>query len=145
MAANLNDNHRRHLLVILEHVDKLLSDALSTLSGAEVASPFQQCIADSQPVQRKLLADHLSELRALMTQTLVRYEIPLPTPRISSLWLFRTALLTAQLAIEDLRPIHMREYGHLSDEETKDLEVLYAKIVEILNRMSRCATPVGRP
>jgi GTP-binding protein EngB required for normal cell division len=136
MLGSLNDNHKRHLVTTFEHVDRLLTDSLRALNGAELASPFQRCVQDSLPIQRKVLADYAARLRALMVRILEDQGIEIPKPRISSLWSLKSTLMTAAIAIEELRPKYMRGYGNLSDEATQGLESLTSQITDILDRMS---------
>jgi hypothetical protein len=46
MTTQLNDNHKRILLLTFEHIDRLLSGALQALNSAEVPSPFQLYMPD---------------------------------------------------------------------------------------------------
>jgi len=136
MAANLNDNQKRRLLLTLEHVDGLLTDALRTLNSAEAPSPFQRCQPDSLPVQRKVLADYVARLRGMMVRILESQGIPVPKPQISSLWSFQTTLLSAKIAVEELAPKYMRGYGELSDDAAHELDVLMTQLMDVLDRMS---------
>lgn len=109
MASGLNDNHRRHLLSTFEHVDKLLTDALQAMACAESPSPFQRCLPDSLPVQRKVIGDYITRLRGTMVRSLEKQGIAVPKPQISSLWSFRSTLLFARTAVES--PVVYREVG----------------------------------
>jgi hypothetical protein len=62
-----------------------------------------------------------------------------PKTQISSLWSFRTTLMTAGIAIEDLRPKYMRGYGDLPEEAVRDLEALASQVTDVLDRMSDSA------
>ena len=136
MAASLNDNHKRHLLHTLEHVDQVLSGALQTLTSAELPSPFQRCQSDSLPVQRKVLADYVSRLRGMMVRILDSHGIIVPKPQVSSLWSFQSTLLSAKIAVEELAPKYMRGYGDMPDEVAHELDVLTTQLMDVLDRMS---------
>jgi hypothetical protein len=135
MKSGLNDNQKQHLLATFGYVDRLLNDALQSLSSAGAPSPFQQCMPDSLPIQREVLADHLMRLRALMVRTLEKQGITPPKPEVSSLWSFKTKLMSAAMAIEELRPESMQGYGDLTDEATRDLEAVADQIADILDLM----------
>ena len=136
MAANLNDNQKRRLLLTFEHVDNVLTDALRTLNSAESPSPFQRCQPDSLPVQRKVLADYIARLRGMMVRILESQGITLPKPEISSLWSFQTTLMSAKIAVEELAPQYMRGYGELSADAVHELNMLTTQLMDVLDRMS---------
>jgi GTP-binding protein EngB required for normal cell division len=136
MAASLNDNQKRRLLLTFEHVDNLLADALQALVSAEAPSPFQRYIPDSLPVQRKVIADYISRLRGMMVRILESDGIAVPKPQVSSLWSFQATLLSAKVAVEGLAPKYMRGYGDLPDDAAHKLEVLTTQIMDVLERMS---------
>ncbi len=140
MTPGLTDSQKQHLLSTFGYVDRLLNDALQSLSAAEAPSPFQRCVPDSLPIQRKVLADYLASLRAQMVRVLEKHGIEIPKPQVSSLWSFKTSLMSAAIAIEELRPKYMRGYGDLTDDATSDLEALASQITDILDRMSNYLT-----
>ena len=136
MAVSLSDNQKRHLLYTLEHVDHVLSDALQALTAVETSSPFQRCLPDSLPVQRKVIADYVARLRGMMVRILEGQGIAIPKPQVSSLWSFQTTLLSAKIAVEELAPKYMRGYGDMPDEVAHELDVLTTQLMDVLDRMS---------
>jgi GTP-binding protein EngB required for normal cell division len=136
MTTSLNDNHKRHLLNTFQHVDNLLADALQALNSTEAPSPFQRYVPDTLPIQRKVLADYIANLRGTMVRILERHGIAVPKARISSIWAFQTTLSSARTAVEELAPKYMRGYGNLPDDAARDLEVLTTQIMDVLDRMS---------
>jgi len=136
VMSGLNDNQKRRVLITFQHVDEMLANALHALRSAESPSPFQRCQPDSLPVQRKVLADHITGLRTMMVRILEAQGIAVPKPRISSLWSFQTTLLAAKIAVEELAPKYMRGSGELSEDAVHDLEVLTTQLMDVLDRMS---------
>jgi GTP-binding protein EngB required for normal cell division len=136
MPVSLNDNHKRHLLNTFQYVDEVLSDALQALNSAESPSPFQRCLPDSLPVQRKVIADYVARLRGMMVRILEGQDIAIPKPQVSSLWSFQTTLLSARIAVEELAPKYMRGYGEISDDAAHELDVLMAQLMDVFDRMS---------
>jgi GTP-binding protein EngB required for normal cell division len=135
--SDLNGNHKNRLLLTFEHVDKQLGDALHALGSADLPSPFQRCVPDSLPIQRKVMADYIARLRRMMVGVLDRHDIVRRKPTVSSVWAFRTALMFAKADIEELAPKYMRGYGGLSPAATHDLEVLVAELGSALDQMER--------
>ena len=76
----MKDNHQRHLLVIFQHLDNLLSEAEHILADANSPSPFQQHAADSTPTQRKVIHDYGVRVREAMARILVELQIPTGPP-----------------------------------------------------------------
>ena len=140
MKSDLTDSQKQHLLATFGYVDRLLNDALQSLSSVEVPSPFQQYMPDSLPMQREVLAEHVMRLRALMVLTLEKHGVTLPKPQVSSLWSFKIKLMSAASAIEELRPKYMQGYGNLTDDATRDLEALASQTKDILDLMSSYLT-----
>ena len=75
-----------------------------------------------------------------MICTLEKHGVAPPKPQVSSLWSFRTKLMSAAIAIEELRPNYMQGYGNLTDDATRDLEAMANEITNILNLMDSYLT-----
>ncbi len=136
MSDGLNSNHKRRLLHTLAHVDNMLREAFQALESAETPSPFQRYQPDSLPVQRKVIGDYLARLRDAMVRTLESQGIAASRPSVSAIWSFRTALMSAKIAVEELRPKYMRGYGELAEEAAQKLEAVSAQLADVLDRMS---------
>lgn len=134
--ADLNESHKRRLVVTFEHVDKLLSEAYHHLDSAETTSPFQRYVPDSLPVQRKVIAAYMNRLSRMMEDVLRREGVPLPNPSVSAVWAYRTALMYARIAVEELAPKYMRGYGTLSSEAVRDLNSLTTELEAVLDQMN---------
>ena len=135
MKASLNDSQKRHLLLTFEHVDNLLTDALQALTSAEEASPFRRYVADSLPVQRKVIADYVARLRNMMVRILEGQGMAVPRPQVGSLWSFQTTLLSAKISVEELAPKYMRGYGDVPDEVAHELDILTTQLMDVLDRI----------
>ena len=134
-SSGLNENHKRHLLLTFEHVDKQLGDALHELNSAGQPSPFQRRIPDSLPIQRKVMADYLARFRRIMTDILERFDIQPRKPTVSAVWAFRVAAMYAKVDIEELAARYMRGYGGLSAAAAHDLDVLKTELCAALDQM----------
>jgi GTP-binding protein EngB required for normal cell division len=134
--ARLNANHKARLTATFRHLDELLSQALRNLDEVEARSPFSEHILDTTPVQRKVAADYVGHVRATMLTILERLQMPRPQPHVSSIWAARTALVSAEIAVEELKPRYMRGYGELSPTASADLDRVVAELLELLRRTS---------
>jgi GTP-binding protein EngB required for normal cell division len=117
----LNENHKRHLLVTCQYVDKLLSDIEQILNAASSTSPFPKYRADSSPVQRKVAQDYISRIRAQLVRVLEGQRIARPRPQTSSIFAIRTILGFVDIALEELKPRYMRGYGEVSEAAIPEL------------------------
>jgi len=135
MPTCLNENQKRRLLLTFEHVDNVLTEALQVLHSAGAPSSFQRYQPDSLPVQRKVIGDYVGRLRGRMAGILEAQGIAVPKPRISSLWSFQTAILSAKIAVEELAPKYMRGFGELGQDAAGELNALRAQLLDLLDRM----------
>ncbi|MFQ5743451.1 MAG: dynamin family protein [Acidobacteriota bacterium] len=131
----LNENHQRYILAKFKYVDKLLSAARETLAPESAASPFQEYVPDASPAQCRAIDEHLQQLQKQMAAILKELAIVLPTARSGALHRFRTSLQFAQIAIEELKPRHLRGYGAIAEEDSRQLERISQLLQENLRRM----------
>ncbi len=114
-APALNENHRRHLLASCQHIDRLLSDIDDIVTAAESASPFARYAADLPPALTRLLRDYIVRLRTDMLRILERHDARPAGRRISAVHAIRTALGFVEVAVEELKPEHIRGYGEVPE------------------------------
>ena len=127
---DLNENHQRKLLTTCQYVDELLTEAIGYMTGPNSASPLQSYIADATPEQVGVLQQQLQELRLVMIGMLRENEIAIPSPQISGLWAFRTALIEAGEVVFDLQARFMSNYGPLAPEAQKRLDEIAARLMQ---------------
>ncbi|MHB1767787.1 MAG: hypothetical protein ACYCUV_08030 [Phycisphaerae bacterium] len=127
---DLNENHQRKLLTTCQYVDELLTEAIGHMTGPNSASPLQSYIADATPEQVGVLQQQLQELRLVMIGMLRENEIAIPSPQISGLWAFRTALIEAGEVVFDLQARFMSNYGPLAPEAQKRLDEIAARLMQ---------------
>lgn len=127
---DLNENHQRKLLTTCQYVDELLTEAIGHMTGPSTASPLQNYIADATPEQIAILQQQLQELRLVMIGMLGENEIAIPSPQISGLWAFRTALIEAGEVVFDLQARFMSNYGPLAPETQKRLDEIAARLMQ---------------
>ncbi|MGN6369033.1 MAG: dynamin family protein [Phycisphaerae bacterium] len=131
---DLNENHRRHLVTTFAYVDDILSEALAAVSRS--TSPFARYIADLAPAQRRAIEDQLRELRSRMAGVLDRAQIGMPSPSISGRWGLQTALLSARIEIEEIRPRYMQGYGEVPPDAAQLLEEAASDLFDQLDRIN---------
>lgn len=130
-----NENHKARIRVTFEAIDEMLSRALAMLDPAAPRSAFSMHISDATAEQYQRFGEEAARYRAAMQAFMVRHDIPLAKPTLSSVWAARSALLTAIVSLEELGPKSMRGYGSLSTEATQTLEVEIKGLIGSLSRM----------
>ncbi len=114
----LNDNQERHLLNTLEHVDKLLCDVERIPSDHGDSRLFPEYLRDLSPREHARLSEGIRRFRAKVARLLQAHDLEIAPPRISARKAVMTALLFADMALEELSPRRMRDYGPISSQET---------------------------
>lgn len=117
----LNENHRRHLLISCQHIDKLLSDIEAILNASAANSPFPKYTDDTSPVQRKVTRDYLSRIRAQLVRVLASLNIEHPGAKTSSVFAIHTILSFISISVEELKPKYMRGYGEVHQNAIPEL------------------------
>lgn len=130
-----NGNHESRLRTTFKYIDELLTQAAGRLDSSTAQSPFSDYHADATPVQHRVTLDHLVRLRSIMLRFLQAHDLPPPEPRTSAVWAARTALMSVETAVEELRPRHLRGYGDLSDEAARELDGLTTQLRDQLRRL----------
>jgi hypothetical protein len=128
----LNDAQQRHVLTTFHHVDEVLSHALSVREAMD--SPFCECEVDLEPACREALLAQLRELRAAMQAFYASTCANASSRKISESWLVRTAIVTARIDFEEIRPRYLRAYGEVPPQMVPPLE---AAATDLLNRLHR--------
>lgn len=134
--SDLNENHRRKVLTTCQYVDDLLTEALGRIVPNNPKSPLQSFIADATPEQVQVLRQELEELRTAMVDVLRKNKITIPSPQISAMWAFRTALVEADEVVFDLQARLMSRYGALNSEAQQRLDETAAQLMRQLQKFT---------
>ena len=103
--------HQRYLLSRLHYIDEMLGEAVRALDPDLGGRLFKGVIPDATPVQRKILADYVSQIRYMLDQFMLAQHIEEGIAPPSGLWSMRTAVIFAQTAVAEMRPSYLRSYG----------------------------------
>lgn len=129
------DNHRRHLLATLRHVDEILGDACARLSAGASEQLFPVYVADAAPTQCRTAEDYLARFRDIARRFLDAQAIRDEKPRIGALWALRTAINFAQTGLDEITPDRLAGYGPVSPDDGADVERLIAELQAILAQL----------
>jgi len=134
-----NSSQERHLRVTCEYVDQMLKDVETILASSASKSPFPKYIPDISPFQRKVIEDYVARVRARLLRVLESVSIERQEPFIPASRAVHTAVTFMDIAVEELRPRHMRGYGELPETAATELngivgefQALFTKFDEVL-------------
>ena len=134
--TELNENHKRSLLIGFRYVDDLLSDIERIMATSmDPQSPFEQYIADIRPAQQKIIAAEIAHIRIVMCRILESKGINIKHPGISAVNAVRTAIHFADIAMEEKRPKYMRGYGELTEEAVRELNEVASQMQKLLKQI----------
>lgn len=131
----MNDNHQRHLLASFRRIDDLLGEAGHILDAADSDSIFTEYTQDASPVQRKVIADYIRQVRETMSRTMTEMNLSRPKPSSGALWAAQTHILFAQIAVNEMESKRMMSYGPLSDADTGKIDNIVAELYAALERL----------
>ena len=117
----LNEAQRLRLSVSCEYIDRLLADIGNILHTASSPSPFAKYIVDISPAQARVIEDYVHRLRGQLLRSLAWQQLEPGEPSIPATHAVLTNLSFIDIAIEELRPRHMRGSGAISDRIAGDL------------------------
>jgi hypothetical protein len=145
--SDLNQHHRRRLLVSCQYVDSLLSNMESVMAGASL-SPFPRYIADLSPEEIDFVRERIATLRAQMVSFLRQRKIPLPDPTISAHHSILTSLGYIDIALEELKPRYLGGYGQVPQNivpalasEVEQLQAIVKQAVATLKQTAAHGAP----
>jgi GTP-binding protein EngB required for normal cell division len=131
-----NESHQRHFITSFRHIEELLGDAAAKLEPVEPGRLFNEYVQDASPSQRKILADYLAQFRFAARRFMDAQGLRNQSKAVSALYAFQTAVMFAQISVEELRPKYLRGYGALGPEEGGAAERLVAELTTLLRRMA---------
>jgi GTP-binding protein EngB required for normal cell division len=131
----MNDNHQRHLLASFHQIDNLLSDSSHILGATDSVSPFTEYAQDASPLQRKVIADYIRQVREVMGRIMTDLNLPRPAPVSGALWATQTCITFAQIAVSEMESKRMMGYGELSDADIQLIDNIVAELYAALERL----------
>lgn len=131
----MNDHHRRHIATTLRHIDGQLAEIEGILAAIGTNSPLSQYALDLEPMQRRVVQDHLHRVREQMVQAMQRLGIPLDGRRTSACWSIRSRLLGASIAVAEMEPYHLRGYGTLDANDKAEVARVCAELERLIGRV----------
>ena len=119
--GQLNEPQQRRLVITCKYIDNLLSDIEHALHSATSPSPFPRYIIDVTPEQARVIEDHISRLRSQLLRTLDWQHLKPEPPEIPVTRSITTDLAFVEIAIEELKPRHLRGCGAVPEDAVDEL------------------------
>ena len=133
----LNEAQRLRLSVSCEYMDRLLADIGNILHTASSPSPFAKYIVDISPAQARVIENYVHRLRGQLLRSLAWQQLEPGEPSIPATHAVLTNLSFIDIAIEELRPRHMRGSGAISDRIAGDLNGVVHELRSLVEGMNR--------
>lgn len=131
----LNENQRRRVLASCQYIDKLLSDLDKIVALASSGSPFDRYVDDLTREQKTLLRDYSGSIRAQMLRVL-KSQGALPTAAPGSArHAIRSGLNFIEIALEEIKPQHMRGSGEMAAAAVPELNGLVQELQALVGRL----------
>jgi len=137
----LNENHQLRLRVTFEHIDSLLTDVEQILGDSAAESPFSRYRGDTTPMQQKVAHDYVLRIRAAMARIMKDEQISFGELHCGSQQAANTALLYAEVAVDELHPDRFRGYGPISDAGYNLLEAIRTELHSLIGKLQTCLGP----
>jgi hypothetical protein len=137
--VDLNEHHRRRLLVSCQYVDRLLADIESVLAAEGSLSPFPKYVQDMTAAEKQLAQAHVARLRSQLVGLLKSRNVAVPAPVISARHSVLTSLAYIDIAVEELKPRYLGGYGPVPeavvDELQKSVEAVQKSVKEAISSL----------
>jgi GTP-binding protein EngB required for normal cell division len=133
----LNEAQRLRLSVSCQYIDRLLADVEKILHTASSNSPFGKYIEDISPAQVRVLEDYTHRLRGQLLRSLAWQQLEPADPTIPATHAILTNLSFIDIAVEELRPRHMRGSGAVNEYVAGELNGVVHELRSLLEGMNR--------
>jgi hypothetical protein len=137
VPGELNPVQRRRLGATCKYIDGLLCDIEHALHSPESESPFPHYVVDVTPAQVCVIEDHIRRLRAQLLKTLDWQHMKPEQPEIPVSRSVITDLGFVDIAVEELRPRHMRGCGAVPEDAISGLNEVVNELRSLVHSISQ--------
>jgi hypothetical protein len=109
--GELNEAQQRRLIITCKYIDSLLSDMEHALHTATSESPFPRYVVNVTAEQAREIEGHIGCLRAQLMRMLDWQHLKPEPPEIPVTQSITTVLAFIEIAIDELKPRHLRGCG----------------------------------
>jgi len=131
----MNDNHKRHIVVTFQYINKLLADAEAMLNTQKQDTIFSEFNLDLPVEKHQEIKSRIELIRNTMLQLMKEYDLPQPKAKSGALWGIICCINSAQIALVEIDPKRMEGYGRLTAEDAKQVEKINAELKKPLDSL----------
>ncbi len=133
--GELNEPQQRRLSVTCKYIDSLLCEMEQALHSATSESPFPRYVIDVTPAQALEIEGHIRRLRSGLLQFLAWQHLMPEPPEIPLTRSVTTDLAFIEIAIEELKPRHLRGCGAVPEDAVDELNAEIQKLLSLVKGM----------
>ena len=133
--GKLNEAQQRRLIITCKYIDSLLCDMERALHSATSESQFPRYVVDVTTEQAKEIEDHIRRFRSQLLRTLDWQHLKPEPPEIPVTRSIATVLAFIEIAIEELKPRHLRGCGAVPADVVDGLNVEIHVLLSLVNNM----------
>jgi hypothetical protein len=133
--GELNEPQQRRLIITCKYIDGLLCDIENALHSAASQSPFPRYVVDVTPAQAQKIEDHIRQIRIQLLRTLDWQRMKPEPPEIEVTRLITTDLAFVDIAIEELKPRHLRGCGTVPEDAVDQLNQVIRELGSMVKSM----------
>ena len=134
-TGELNTAQRRRLSATCKYIDGLLCNIEHALHSPEAESPFPHYVVDITPAEVCVIENHIRRLRTQLLKTLDWQHMKPEPPEIPVSRSVMTDLGFVEIAVEELRPRHMRGCGAVPEDAVAGLNQVVDELRALVNNI----------
>lgn len=131
----LNQNQKRRILSVFEHIEELMDDIEKTINAPRSAWLFKKYLFDIPVERRQELRQEMSEFRTMMSRNLGIMDIRPEFARISAIQAAITRLMFINTALRELKSGYLSGYGGLEQESATKLDRMILQMQRVIARI----------
>jgi hypothetical protein len=133
--GKLNEAQQRRLIITCKYIDSLLCDMERALHTATSESPFPRYVVDVTAEQAKEIEGHIRRFRSQLLQTLDWQHLKPEPPEIPVTRSIATELAFIEIAIDELKPRHLRGCGTVPEDTVDGLNEQIHQLLSAVKSM----------
>jgi hypothetical protein len=133
--GELNEPQKRRLYVTCKYIDGLLSEIEHALHSATSESLFPRYVVDVTPAQSREIEGHIRLLRSRLLRVLDWQRMKPEPPEIPVTRSITTDLAFVEIAIEELKPRHLRGCGAVPEDAVNELNAEIHELLSLVKSM----------
>jgi len=110
-------------------------DAERVMISVNTQSLFQRYVMDATPAQIQAFSSGATKIREAIRRAVEALDVSLDYSRILASNVLLNALHFSAVALDELKPKHMKGYGELSEEMGRKLEEIVSELQELIGRV----------